>query len=453
MNSEGLSPALRPYLLLFMKLLLESPVQRGESLIPYEEVVFALEKDTISKTSGIGLESDESLKCGPNSHVAMVTLQVEPKKYKTIVNWIIDILKFSKFTAERVRVIASKMHNRLSEVKGNAMSMIENTLNFILYSQESNVGISTVFRHQKFLTALLKKLDDPDELATILSDLNAIRDFLTKADNLSIHIATNISDDIKKRVNLSKVWGRISSAENGDFKNALKVIPEWKHMNKGFDLKDGSRGTVIGMGSVENAIMFHVVESINDYNSPDLPALMLHLQYFSQFEGPLWKKIRGQGLAYSSQILSKPSEGLILFRLFRSVNVMAGFKEVKNIVETHLQDRSWDENLLESARNSLIYKVVQNEISIGGLVSQGLSFSYRKVPSNYNHMLVEKINRITKQQLNHVGEKYISKLFSTAARTAIVCHPDKVKEIMEGFASMNIILSGASSSDESILNH
>lgn len=452
MNTEGLDHALRPYLLLLMKLILESPIQRGRNVIPYEEVMFALENDTIHRTSGIGLQSDDSLKCGQSSHVAMVTVKIEPRKYKTVVNWIINLLKYSKFTAERVRTVASKMHDRISEAKEDPLFVVTNILNFIIYSQESNVRVSTILSHQKFLAALLKNLDNYYKRATILSDLNAIRDFLIKGENLSIHIATNISEHAKNNVNLSKFWRRICSAEIENFTNELRVIPDWKQMNFKLGLKDVCTGAVIGMGSAENGIMLHVVNSIDNYNSPDLPALMLHLQYLSQWDGPL-KRIRGQGLAYATQLFSQPSMGLIFLVLFRSPHLIAGFREAKQLIQTHLKDRSWNESLLESARSSLICEVVEREKNVGGMVSQGLSFSYRQVPSNYNRMLVERINRVTRRQLNCAGEKYISKLFSTAARTSIVCHPDQVEEITEGFASMNIVLSGASSLDQSILNN
>lgn len=454
MNSAGLDHALRPYLLLFMELLLESPVQRDGKLIPYEEVVSALERDTICTGSGVGLDSKSSFKCGPFSHVAMVTMQIEPKKYETVAHWLIDLLHSTVFTAERVRVVASKMHNGIAQVKRKGNLMAADILKAIFYSQESNVRISTIMKQQKFLAALLKNLEDPDQLTTVLSDLNTIRNFLTKRENLSLHIATNISDHTKESVNLSKIWGKICQAEDINIKKELRVIPDWKEINyRGFGLNDGVNGTVIGMGSVESAFLFHAVEAINDFLSPDLPALMLYLQYLTQLEGPLWRQIRGQGLAYGYTIAPKPNEGLLLLSLYRASNVVAAFKETKRIIETHLKDGSWDENLLESAKSSLIFEIIERERSVGNLVSQGLLFSYKQVPSNYNQTLVKQVDKVTKAQLADVGEKYITQLFSDAAKTGIVCHPDKVKEVTEGFASMNISLSGVSSLDDSILNH
>ena len=62
------------------------------------------------------------------------------------------------------------------------------------------------------------------------------------------------------------------------------------------------------------------------------------------------------------------------------------------------------------------------------------------------------MGKVTKDDLTKIGQKYMTKLFSSKAKTGIVCHPDKVKEVTEGFAGMGVTLSGASGLDDSILN-
>lgn len=51
----------------------------------------------------------------------------------------------------------------------------------------------------------------------------------------------------------------------------------------------------------------------------------------------MWRQIRGQGLAYSYFINPKPSEGLIYLTFYRSNNVVAAYKETKNIVVSYLK--------------------------------------------------------------------------------------------------------------------
>lgn len=53
--------------------------------------------------------------------------------------------------------------------------------------------------------------------------------------------------------------------------------------------------------------------------------------------------------------------------------------------------------------------------------------------TDLNQICIRKINNVTVKDMEEVGATYISKLFSTAARTAIVCHPDKAAEISTEF--------------------
>lgn len=76
LNTGSLDTRLRPYLLLLLTLILESPIRRDDQLIPYEEVVAALEKDTISTGSSLGVQPNSSFNCEPFSNTAVIMLQV-----------------------------------------------------------------------------------------------------------------------------------------------------------------------------------------------------------------------------------------------------------------------------------------------------------------------------------------------------------------------------------------
>lgn len=50
----------------------------------------------------------------------------------------------------------------------------------------------------------------------------------------------------------------------------------------------------------------------------ELASLMVFAQYLSQCEGPLWREIRGKGLAYGANIYPMPDAGLLMLSLYRS---------------------------------------------------------------------------------------------------------------------------------------
>lgn len=48
-------------------------------------------------------------------------------------------------------------------------------------------------------------------------------------------------------------------------------------------------------------------------------------------KGPLWKNLRGKGLAYNSCIFCEPSDGLIYFKISKSVDVFNGYKTAMEV--------------------------------------------------------------------------------------------------------------------------
>lgn len=41
---------------------------------------------------------------------------------------------------------------------------------------------------------------------------------------------------------------------------------------------------VVGMGCLESSFLYHVTPSISTYDDPDVPALLIYIQYITQLE-------------------------------------------------------------------------------------------------------------------------------------------------------------------------
>lgn len=523
LNTAALTTVQRSHLFLLLDLLTESPVRRADgTLLPHEDVVTALERDTITMGTHIGLESASQFSCGPFSDCCTLMLQVEPKKYGLGAQWLADLLQRSVFQPDRIRVCASKITNAVSQAKRRGNAIVSELLKAMFYRDDSNVRCSSMLRQHKFLNALLERLDIGEESAAgIVAELNAVREIITRPENLAVHVAADWRRLSKLNVDLTGPWAALS----GD---RAAAAPEAKRLAGKFDynlftnapppqvqLKSetnepvltstvdgatvateseiaadtiavvateseipadtiaavateseiaadaiaaianlsitaptlegdaatgtGTVGTVVGLGCIESAFLYHATPAIHSFNDPDLPALMLFLQYLTQLEGPLWRQIRGQGFAYGYNLMPRPNEGLLYFTLYRATNVVAAYRETQSIVEAQLRpDAVWDETLLASAKSSLIFEIIERERSVGDLVVQALLGSFKQVSVEYNQQLVQQVNGVTVEELQSVGERYVAKLFGCAAaaeaRTAIVCHPDKAADIAEAFA-------------------
>lgn len=172
----------------------------------------------------------------------------------------------------------------------------------------------------------------------------------------------------------------------------MKIVPDWKVINP-LGLDKSLRGTIVGIGCVESAFLSHACPCLTSFSDPDLAPILLFLQYLTQLEGPLWRQIRGQGFAYGYNILPRPNEGLLYFTLYRATNVYSAFKETMSIVQAQLtNDVVWDPILLESAKSSLMFEIIEREKNIGDLVVQSLLAGFKEVPCSYNRDLV-KVNK------------------------------------------------------------
>ncbi|XP_046675798.1 uncharacterized protein LOC124364398 isoform X3 [Homalodisca vitripennis] len=116
-------------------------------------------------------------------------------------------------------------------------------------------------------------------------------------------------------------------------------------------------------------------------------------------------------------------------------------------------DVTWEQSLFDSAKSSLIYEIIEREKSIGDVVAQSLLSYFKHVDHDYNRWLVNKIDKVTMEDLSRIGPKYVKKLFDPSiSRTTIVCHPSKVEELALGFKELGIELTSYSTLEETFLN-
>ena len=57
-------------------------------------------------------------------------------------------------------------------------------------------------------------------------------------------------------------------------------------------------GMVVGVGAVESNFLMQATPSVSSFDHEDIPAILVFVQYLTQLEGPMWRQIRGLGLAY-----------------------------------------------------------------------------------------------------------------------------------------------------------
>jgi Zn-dependent M16 (insulinase) family peptidase len=90
-------------------------------------------------------------------------------------------------------------------------------------------------------------------------------------------------------------------------------------------------GSILGLAAVDSAYMLQTTPSINNFSDPDIPVVRVLLEYMSALEGPLWRQIRGQGLAYHYSLSLDVEPGFLSFRLFQSTNLARAYEVARQI--------------------------------------------------------------------------------------------------------------------------
>ncbi|XP_063960885.1 uncharacterized protein C05D11.1-like [Lytechinus pictus] len=444
LDTSKLDATLKPYLPLYLELLFESPITRDGAVVSHEDVITQLAADTLATRSSLGIRGSR-FRCGKFSQVASIVIKVEEEKYSKGVQWLQEILFQVQFTADRIKIVAQKMINDVAKLKRDGRTLALTVLRDINYSPESNHHVASMIRQQTFLNKLLDQLgQDP---STVIKNLNSLRDLLTSSSNVRIHMAANM----KKLSNPQSPWQQyfiekgVKAAEKSSEGPQLSLQLRDKTLSK-------PNGQIVGVGSVESAFFVATVPCVDSCAHPDLPAVMVYMECLCALEGPMWRQIRGLGFAYHYSMYIRPEEGLMYFQLYKCTHVVSAYKQAKEIVEGYLSGKTeFHPGQVETAISSVLYEIIEREETVASTSNESMMNYLRGVDQHYNRELLQKISKVTIEDLKRVGQKYFSLLFDPAkANCALCCQSSKVDEIKESFKAFNRNLTIMASLEEGL---
>lgn len=450
-TSTSITKQQRLYLPLLAELIFESPILRDGKLVPYEQVVAQLFSETVVYHAGIGV-SGTPQQCGSASMMFQLVMQVEIERYENAVRRLNEAMYSTVFTPERIKTVATRIVSDISQCKRSGSKVAGAISKALTYQSNSNVWATQFMRQQKFLKKLLSALKSEPEL--VQERLTKVRDAIVKPENLFVHIAYH-----KEKLGaeaLQRPWHNlvpndvIAKLDNNEQFDVSKMTPCRQLVN----FVEKPMSAVIPVGSADSTFMCRSIKSISSFNDPDLPALQVLLNYLCQLEGPLWKSLRGLGLTYHYNIHIFPGSGLMQFLLYKATHVVAAHEKAVEIVNKYLDgEEQYEDNLFESAKSSLVFEYIKDEKSPSHRAQQSLVNYLTNLDIDYNRQLVDKVLKITKDDLRGVGTKYLRPLFDTSqGRNALCCNPSKVDEILTSYAALQCHFTKMNLETEPFLN-
>ncbi|CAG8584128.1 538_t:CDS:10 [Diversispora eburnea] len=268
--------------------------------LSFEEVISELNKETISYDYSLGVG-------GGFGEIIRLEIKVEVR-----IQWLKDLLWNTEFTAERLKICATKLLNDIPQAKREGSNMSKTVSETIHYNPNSNKFALNVLNQERILPQVIKSLDTNPKL--IINEFSKLREI---CDILKLNQPkTSWIDNFKVISNMPP----------------LSPIPLAQHV-----LTESGR-----CPGNKSSFSIHVAKA----------PLMVLFELLQACEGLFYKTIRGQGLAYGVML------SISVESVAKKVGFGDGFEGAKSGVIHELVNQ--ESNIQKAAKQSFILQALKN---------------------------------------------------------------------------------------------
>ncbi|KAG1456615.1 hypothetical protein G6F56_006789 [Rhizopus delemar] len=413
---------LLPYTRLFLQCIFSLPIEKDGKLIPYEDIVKGLEEDTVDYDADLGTSTYRF------KELVVFKLKAKTSKYKKAIQWLKDIMWNTKFTAERLKIVATQILGDIPQAKREGYGMAANTIQALeLDPKKSLFGANNILYQTEFLQKVINELEENP--ASVLADLNEYREALCSPENIKIHIS---SDILQLEDPKSSFHGFTDQKEIGP----SAPINLAKDILSDAGKEPGNQGLIVNLSAVESTFSFHSTKGPTQFDDPDIAPTLVLMELLDAMEGIFWKLIRGKGLAYSTRLRESVESGLLYFSIYNSPDAFKAFEQAKWVIEQLGNGQmKIDPSAVDGAKSAVIYGLVDKESILDRAAR--LSFENQvlmNMPASYNHDMMTAVQNVMMDDLQRVLNKYFVNMFNPeTSNVVVVSTPSKVSEIQQAF--------------------
>lgn len=415
-SAQSVPIQLRPLLSVYTEAFFNIPVQRDGKTLDFEQVVVALEKDTV----GYSMENARPL---GNSEMLQVSFQVEVEKYETAIAWLQELCWNSIFDVERLRAITSRLLADVPDAKRSGDDMLAAVHVMVHYAEESISRARSTLVKARYLKRVKRLLAEQPE--QIVSRMEEIRKSLFHPDNIRVVVFA----DLEKLPRPVSAWKPF--AERLGTSTDLKPITKRQDLLSDSGKNIGGMSFIVPMPTVDSSFAYATAPGLDSYDHPKLPAVMVANAYMNAVEGPLWVAVRGKGLAYGTNFAYNIDTAMVNFDVYRSPNAHKAFEASKQIVEDHLSGAMrFDPLMLEGAISSIVVQFA-NEQTTAAMAAQGsfIRQVVRNLPSDYKEKMLKKVRDTNVDEVKGALREIILPLFDPKKANLVVTCGTVLEEV------------------------
>ncbi|EYC00286.1 hypothetical protein Y032_0116g539 [Ancylostoma ceylanicum] len=420
MDSSGLTAEQRAWLYLYTDLLFESPAKINGELKSAEDVARLYTKDLVDHSIQVGIS---------NFFDKFVDLRIvvdAETGFPNLAKWAEIFTTGIVFDAQRVKQCAKKLASDAREKKRDGCSVASTALISMINQLNTNAHMYDELVLEKFHEKIAKRCDSHP--AEVIAKLEEVRSALFSR-GINAHFLCNV-DLIDNKLFNHQQWSFVEKS----FGKAEKFTAR---SGESVDANFAGKQRVLGVGGSESSFIYQTCSMDCDWMSEELVPTMLFTQYLSQCEGPLWRAIRGDGLAYGANIYVRSERRTITLSLYRCAQPVQAYEQTKKIVNEVLKSGTVVESEFEAAKRSLICELMEREETVSGAGKLSIIGQIRGSPADYRKQLCERVWNASADDMIRLGGPRVANLFEKYAR-AIAVHPSKIPEIKSAFPDIEV---------------
>ncbi|KAI3632026.1 hypothetical protein MIR68_009862 [Amoeboaphelidium protococcarum] len=375
------------------------PVLKPDGItLSSEDVVQGLTKDTIAYGNSLGFGAGSSFTCGLFASYVVLEVKAHNSKVQDAVKWLGYVINHSQVTEERVKVSIDRLLGEIPDYIRDGSYMLNDLVRRKLFQSDSAQYLSTVSMQKEFLDSC-----NPD--STLVQTLQAVRADLAQKTHCVIHgvCGQSLTKDLRDHLEQSFALGDQAPVAVNKFPVLARDLMTDTEPLLG-------QVFLCPIKSIESSYMQFYVKGPTAYNDPMLPSLMTVIEYLTMLEGPFWKSVRGQGLAYHMSMKISIEMGMIYYRVYRSPNGYEAYGAVtKELKDYASQKLKWNEQLLKCAKSSLFYSLVQCEDNVHSAASESFISSVFKGLKKEHRLqwMLDQIEKVTLADISSAFEQYL----------------------------------------------
>uniref|UniRef100_A0A0N4ZDZ2 Peptidase_M16 domain-containing protein n=1 Tax=Parastrongyloides trichosuri TaxID=131310 RepID=A0A0N4ZDZ2_PARTI len=419
-DTKDIPMELRKYIYLFKELLFTSPAIVNGEKMSYNDINILMSKELLRKgfTSGIFSQFQT---------LVQFFFTVNAKNYRNIAKWTNILFNNIIFEEKCIEIAALRSANRVYGLKNILHNMGLCLLSSLLYKSESNNLLSNTLSLEEFHKNIYKNINTIG--SKVIENLLSLRKALLSAP-INVHIMGN-----------EKLLEPFLEYNNSDWSFLIGCKPFKLSVDPMYPINFDNfpKHGVIGVGTSASSYVRQVLIVETEFICPEVAALLLFTKYLSQLEGPLWKNIRGKGLAYTVKVfyyIKGKSLSLILKKCSQTIKA---YEETKTVILAVLDSGELWENNFEAAKRNVIYDMIERESTFRSVAGSHIEATLMNVPHDFLKILCNYVWNLTPRECFEMAAKHIRNLLDdTKIIKVFAVNNSKVEEITKMYPEVKI---------------